>query len=247
MNDNKVVWDICGGLNGSVGLAINYEKYDIYTMDILPKTKDNRKNIVIDLTQEFKVLVKILSKLPKPYAIIGSPPCVAWSRAASMKGGSAGFYNKNGEIKVVLRPEHHFLMKEFNGFLNKEGFRYKFENIRTRAIMGEKMLNNLILIIKYFEPEYWYIENPATSLMWTYIKERWDFETPVYKNLTHYGAYGGISKKPTIFLSNVEMCLSKTPKGFKQKTRWEEILKKNRSDIPPKLIQEIFDNFLNNI
>lgn len=245
--DKKIVWDLFGGLNGSVGLAIGYEDYDIYTIDILPKTKDGRKNITIDLANEnFTEILVDLEDLPSPDIIVASPMCNSFSTASGMKGSGASGWeyildeqgNRTG--KLYIRPKEHF-----------DNSRLKYENALPKAQLGERAIINTIKIIKLFKPKHWYIENPRASLMWKYIEHNLGFKDGV-KNLAHYLSYDedGV-KKPTIFLSNLDLNLKTTKNKAKieinprlKGRRLESKLpSKNKSDIPEKLIQDIFKEF----
>jgi len=67
---------------------------------------------------------------------------------------------------------------------------------------GKPMVDKVFEIIEYFEPKYWWIENPKQSEMWKYIKvikPQYDnFKTFDYCKFSDFGY-----KKPTIFLSNI--------------------------------------------
>lgn len=254
MKKKIIVWDLFGGLNGSVGLALmdreREREIETYTLDILPQTKDGRDNIVANLANEnYKELKEILDTLPKPDIIVASPMCMTWSRASAMKGGSTGWII-NEDDSLSRRPKEHFEDKDINGYkdFKAKGFRYKYDNNMKTADLGQYAIENTIRAIEEYKPKVWYIENPAGSLMWRYIKHNIGFKKSI-KNLVHYGAYGAINKKPTIFLSNIELDLRLCPKnwvGYKGEgaSRWEEIPKKDRSDIPKDLINETLDKFI---
>ncbi len=247
MKAKKVIWDLFGGLNGSLGLAIGYEDYDIYTIDILPKTKDGRENIVIDLaTGTYFDLKEELDKLPKPDIIAASPMCNSFSTASGMKGSGASGWeyvlDENGERteKIYIRPREHF-----------ENSRLKYENAFPKAVLGERAIINTIEIIQEYKPKYWYIENPRGSLIWKYIEGNLGFNKGI-KNLAHYLAYDeDYFKKPTIFLSNINLNLKTTKE--KAKIEINTRLKgrriknkasiKDRSNIPEQLLKDIINKF----
>lgn len=241
MNGKIVVWDICGGINGSVRMALNLQKYDIYTFDKLSETKSGIKNIIIDLTNDINLLIPIFKKYPFPEVILISPPCQSFSMAATGKGGNASYVvNENGSI--TDRPDWHY------GNKNIIKRNYDLVGIKDRRKTGKKIIENSLKIIKIFEPKYWYIENPERSLIWNFIKHNHDdiISGIIYKNITYYNNYGTPYKKPTIFMSNVNLHLKNV--NIKAKLSFEYVSKRNnRSDIPSELIREIFNSFLNNI
>ena len=224
-----IVWDLFGGLNGSVGLSLDPKIYKIYTIDILDETKDGRKNIVIDLADSITMrLFAKLDKLPKPDIIVASPMCQSFSRAAALKGGNAS-WRVNNDVITYRKPEDYI------------NTRYNYTDQLDKAILGETAIQNTISIIRTYKPKHWYIENPASSLIWKLINYNWDFNH--ISNIADYSAYGFISKKPTIFLSNTLLDL-KTSKQ-KSSINTEQISQKQRSDIPKDLIRDIFDQFNN--
>ena len=107
------------------------------------------------------------------------------------------------------------------------------------AIMSKLIVDNTIKTIELYKPKYWYIENPRLSLMWKYINNNKD-----YHNLAIYGAYNHPVKKPTIFLSNLKMDL-KTDTENKKFLKWDKDFtnQEKRSEIPKKLIIDIFNKF----
>jgi len=67
---------------------------------------------------------------------------------------------------------------------------------------GKPMVDRVFEIIEYYEPTYWWIENPKSSMMWKYIREI----RPQYTNHHHfdYCMFSNFGyKKPTTFLSNI--------------------------------------------
>lgn len=226
----KIVWDLFGGLNGSVGSAIGYDKYEIYTFDILPKTKDGRDNIVIDLAMEdTDKLLQLMSKYPKPDIIVSSPICSSFSIATAMKGGNASWkFGLNDKLYYRKPTDYVNVRFNYNTQLNK-------------AKQGAYSIKNTIKLIIKYKPTYWYIENPQTSLIWRYINNNLLFNKG-FKNLTYYGLYGFEAKKPTIFMSNLKLNLKLNDKYSKHKS-FQSHKHLNRSDIPKSLIQEIFKQF----
>ncbi|MGL4616684.1 MAG: C5 methylase (MAV1virus-like) protein [Mycoplasmoidaceae bacterium] len=207
MKKKYVVWDLFGGGQNSVYNAMKKnEKFDIYTFDVTEPTRE--KHFKVDLAQDNIVEVMNSLNVPKPDIILSSTLCQSFSVVLNMKGGGTCFwkYNKN-KNKLILRSK-----KEFEEL--KSGFT---KNLKADvqlfiAKLGKKCIDNTIELISHFNPKYWYIENPRSSLIWKYIiLNRKDFYDPnkFFFNETSYGKYGYLITKPTYFLSNVKMDLLK--------------------------------------
>ncbi len=124
-----------------------------------------------------------------------------------------------------------------------EGKRYKYLSQMRKAETGRLCIENTLKIIGYFKPKYFYIENPAQSLLWEYKKLNLNINKGFY-NKTIYGAYGTDFKKPTTFYSNIKLNLkNKSNKKFKS---FEYASKQgiDRSYVPPALLLEIIDQFM---
>ena len=252
------VWNMFGGLNNSVRIAINdilnpdgkdNEKlYDILTFDILEKDKHGNTNIVLDLTQDFEKLKVILSKFPKPDIITGSPMCNAFSQARRLPNGNHCFV-KDDNGTMLLRTKESLLYEDGR---NKRNGITNYDKMVVTRTNGMKAITNLIRIIEYFKPKYFYIENPKNSMMWDYIRQTLTSSTfnidDLYLNSTYYGNYGSVYVKPTTFLSNINLELNTNTKRKLMFNNTvgvsiDNISKKDRSDIPTKLLQAIFKKF----
>ena len=108
---------------------------------------------------------------------------------------------------------------------------------------GELTVFNTIEIIKRYNPKYFIIENPASGKIWEYIETVIGFNLP-YKNLTRYNNYDYPLQKPTKFASNVYLGLKN--EVMKQEVAWGSFSKdyNERSNIPKKLVDEIFSKIL---
>lgn len=96
----------------------------------------------------------------------------------------------------------------------------KYEDIISRAILGEKCIRNTIALIEHYKPKFWYIENPQQSLMWKWINKNTNFQGVHYMNLALYSNYSSsYPNKPTYFLSNIEMDLKKKVVNCKDKIK----------------------------
>lgn len=112
--------------------------------------------------------------------ITGSPVCLWWSKLRnSWIGRKSKAINPNGEI------------------VKKEDIERDIE------LYGKPMVDKLFEIIEYFEPKYWWIENPQTGRMKDYIKEQY----PEYDNYydIDYCKYSNWGyKKRSRFWTNIE-------------------------------------------
>jgi len=107
--------------------------------------------------------------------IWASPDCRTWSLA------SGGKYRTKKDIMGL-------------------GNKYQDE-----ATMGCNMIRRVIEIIKYFQPDKWYMENPRALLQ--YFPDLCDFikEYGAYRNLVYYGNYGHNCPKATHIWSNMPL------------------------------------------
>lgn len=216
-----------GGGKNSVRKALekNKKKYQIFTFDIVEES-ENFKNLVVDLSQNnivevFQNLIK-QKKIKKPDIIVSSPLCQTFSSAmqsiSNLPDKKGKFFSGNPyrywdyEKKLVKNwPENKQI--KWNGFCGNSYPQGYLQVPISVAELGNRCIENVIQLINFFKPKTWYIENPAKSLIWKYIKYNLKFEFG-YKNIAHYSAYNNnFSKKPTCFLSNVEMKLKKIKKG----------------------------------
>ena len=93
------------------------------------------------------------------------------------------------------------------------GRKLKNGNIMTKEMIdndinlyGKPMVDKVFEIIDYFQPKYYWIENPISSSMWKYIKSKWEFdENEKFVNVDYckYSDFG--YKKPTTFLTNIDV------------------------------------------
>ena len=202
MNKQIVVWDLFGGGQNSVYQSLRENSlFDVWTFDITEPTRE--QHIKQDLT--VNNIIEVLENYPKPDIIVASPLCQSFSQVLQLKGGGTCFWKKENGL-LVERPTAEFeaLKSGFTKYLKAD------KQLQIKRL-GEKCINNTLAIIEHFKPSVWYIENPATSLMWYYIdnnKADWVVTNgPVFKNKTYYNNYGFIIQKATIFLSNIDLHL----------------------------------------
>ena len=135
--------------------------------------------------------------------------------------------------------------KEFYENYNKKCHPVKrrfFEQKETGRIIGESTIGATIVIIEYFNPKVWIIENPQTSKTWEFQENHWCFKG--IKNLTYYSSYDkNFSTKPTIFKSNKSFNL-KTQKIKGNKDHMARGSYGKRSSIPSELIKDIINQSL---
>nr|DAX84179.1 MAG TPA: hypothetical protein [Caudoviricetes sp.] len=101
----------------------------------------------------------------------------------------------------------------------------------------------MIEIIKKYKPKYYIIENPASSKIWEYIEKILGFEIE-HENKTFYNNYDYPIKKPTKFKSNLDLKLK--AENIQSKVKWHDFSNNynKRSNIPLKLVREIFNKVL---
>jgi hypothetical protein len=235
-----IVWALFDSGNGCYKKTANQIGIEIYSIG-LDRENKNEHFINLNLADYSRIfgdnkLFDELDKLPQPDLIIASPPCESWSVASAMNGGNACWKtdqieNLFGEMKGSM-----FTIREHKDF-DKYQF-YPDRQLMTR-INGELCIFNTIEIIRKYKPKYWVIENPAFGKIWEYIEKILGFEIP-YHNQTYYSAYGYDVQKPTRFASNVDLKL-KTEK-IKNKIPFNQTCGyNNRSNIPEKLVEEVFN------
>ena len=240
--DNMIVWALFDSGNGCYKQAADkMEGIELYSigLDIENKSDHFLSVNLADYSYLFgnDILIKELSKLPKPDLIIASPPCESWSVASAMKGGNASWKQEQGDsLFEPQTPLSRFTIREHKDY---EKVQYKFERSLINRINGELCTFNTIKIIKAFKPKYYIIENPASSRMWEYIENVIGFDIP-YENMTYYNNYGYELKKPTKFKSNLDLQLKRdnTHVGYSMPERMHGY--NNRSNIPEKLILDIY-------
>jgi site-specific DNA-cytosine methylase len=132
----------------------------------------------------------------------------------------------------------------------------KDNEYKQQAELGNRLVDKVIEILNYFTPQYWFIENPK-GLMRHYPPLK-DFikRGEHYKTLVYYANYGWKYPKPTDIWANVKMWEDEVPPVMNENTyKWRvddvgrrrryyfsygDNKSKNRSIIPPKLIERIY-------
>tara|TARA_R110002110_G_C13253738_1_gene700211 strand:+ start:181 stop:858 length:678 start_codon:yes stop_codon:yes gene_type:complete len=76
------------------------------------------------------------------------------------------------------------------------------EHLREEQKKHSIYINKTIEIIEYFNPTYYYIENPMYSKIWDYVTNKKYLEKFI---LVDYCAFGYVYKKPTRILTNKDL------------------------------------------
>ncbi|WP_321388975.1 DNA methyltransferase [uncultured Enterococcus sp.] len=244
-----IVWALFDSGNGCYKRsAAKFDDIEIYSigLDIENKNDHFIHLNLADYSYMFgnNEMYETLDKLPKPDLIIASPPCESWSVASAMRGGNASWKREDVsdslfEPQRLPSPFTIRARSEYKRTHNNLSYEKQFVN----RVNGELTAFNTIQIIKKYNPEFFIIENPATSKIWEYIETIIEFELP-YKNLTRYNNYDYPLQKPTKFSSNIQLSLKN--EVIKQEIAWDNFSKSynERSNIPEKLVDEIFGNVL---
>lgn len=238
-----VVWALFDSGNGCykrVAETYRQNEIDLYAIGL---DKENKNSHFINLNlasysfdKRDNPIFNELDKLPKPDLIIASPPCESWSTASSMYEGNACWRRERVQENVEGDIGTPFVVRDFNEY--DEVQYYPYNQLITR-INGELCIFNTIQIIQRYNPTCWVIENPAFGRIWEYAQRVLGFNFP-FENLTYYSDYGFDIKKPTRFSSNIELGLRK--EGNASKISFNQTSGYNfRSNIPLKLIEEIYD------
>ncbi|APJ38694.1 hypothetical protein [Mycoplasmopsis pullorum] len=235
MNSNNkfVIWDLFDDMNRCYYHSLK-DEFEIYSIGIR-KHKENYRQI--DLSILNNQLFEQLNQLPLPDIILASPPCNSWSRA-----NTNTTFVENVEIQEY---KTNISFKNFE-FYDKHNLQAQPSKIRNPISKVKLFLNGFSTalataeIIKYYKPKYFVIENPQSSKIW----KMFNFSQKYIKNLTFYGNYDeNFPKKPTIFLSNIDLNLQiNKVKNYKN---LNSVSRKKRSDIPQSLIKEIVEKFKN--
>lgn len=249
-----IVWALFDSGNGSYTKVLKTMKDKGYNIDYYPIGLDieNKNNhfIEVDLADYSKLfgkdlLFKKLDSFPKPDVIIASPPCESWSIASTMFQGNAcwkqeminGFEKESKTLsKFTIRPYEDY---------NRDNVQFKYERSFFNRINGELTAYNTFKIIDRYKPKVYIIENPLSSRIWNYFENILGFKIP-YDNKTYYGHYDYPIKKPTRFKANIDLDLNYTsykhenPDGRKNLMGYTLQGYNNRSNIPEKLVKDIF-------
>jgi len=255
MKKKMIVWALFDSGNGSYIKAINTlnssgeADIEVYPMGLDIENKNNHF-IPLNLADYSRIfgnnkLFDSLDALPNPDLIIASPPCESWSRACAMANGTA-YWKREDLSDSLFTPQKKpspFTIRPKQDFIDAY-HDYDFEKLHMKRINGELTAFNTIQIIKRYKPQYWIIENPATSKIWEYIQDILGFSIP-YFNLTRYNNYDYPLQKLTKFAGNIFLGLNADIKPAKTTLTNFTKSYNERSNIPQKLLFEIFKTVQN--
>ena len=217
----------------SIGYVASSMGYNVISVDrdLDGKSKiwdyESHNHIKEDImTWEYK-------KYPKHYfkVITASPVCLYWSKLRNSWLG---------------RKSHQITGNKFD-IVTKEHIENDIENY------GKPMVDKIIEIIEYFEPKYWWIENPSTGKMKYYIEEKHSNYNKFYDvDYCKYSDWG--YKKTTRIWTNIKNFNPKKCKNdcnnMKNKKQHIKIVSNlnvgnsrlQSYRIPPNLIKDLLNN-----
>jgi len=118
--------------------------------------------------------------------ITASPVCLYWSKLR---------YTWVGRISPAINPDRSIVKKE--------------DIHRDIELLGKPMVDQVIKIIEYFKPKYWWIENPKSGAMKDYIASKYPQYNKFYDaDYCKYSDWG--YKKSTRFWTNIDNFKAKT-------------------------------------
>lgn len=225
----KIIWSLFDS-ETAMTQELNSDKYKVYSIGLPSDSSITHNFIKINLSK--KSCIKKLEKLPKPNIIFASPPCETWVR---VNIGNVIHYDRN----------HN----EYNLYWQKN---FKPNNYavkhRELRLNGQRTAYWAAKIIKHFNPEFWCIENGASSLIFRYLYKYHNLKG--YRNRTEYSSYDiSFPLKPTIIYSNylmvlankgikTELTISRKGKRYKSLTNYCD-----RSRVPIELYKHLLDYY----
>ncbi|BCK42939.1 DNA methyltransferase [Streptococcus suis] len=249
------VWALFDSGNGSYtkgAATINRSggaNIDIYPIGIDIENKNNHF-INLNLADYGRLfgdntLFDTLDKLPKPDLVIASPPCESWSNASAMIEGNACWKQEDlsDSLFAPQREASMFTIRNKSDY-EQTYINYQYDRQFMKRVNGELCAFNTVEIIKRYNPRYFIIENPASGRLWKYIEDVMGFKLP-YLNITRYNNYDYPLQKPTKFASNIFLGLKTDVKPAKTTLTNFSKSYNERSNIPQKLVIEIFSKIYN--
>ncbi|ENY69126.1 C-5 cytosine-specific DNA methyltransferase [Metamycoplasma auris 15026] len=191
-----------------------------------------------DLALTNEKLIKELKTYPKPDIVLASPPCESFSMADCSCRMSQTYDND----KWIVRSREWYRNRALT--VNVPNKTRDFIKKERNRLNGEGCASGLVHIIETFKPKAYVIENPENSKIWQFFANHWNFKG--FRNITYYYNYNlNFSKKPTCFLSNIQLNLKKqTLKEGYNKTHFLNGNYKQRSSIPSALILDILNQII---
>ncbi len=237
----KLILDLFSG-GKSLSKSLNKEDFEIITLDFEKKYKPDICINILD-NNCIQTIEKYLNGRKIDY-IWASPPCEKWSFACGVKGGNIYFESVKDKGKMV-----DFKIRENFNVNSKYSILKTPEKVKEEAINAMRILDKTFMIINYFKPKHWFVENPK-DFMEIYINKNYKCIT----NLCTYCQYGFEYRKPTTIFSDINLELKSCKignschsnnfycRGKENKIRNSSIKSDyiSRSEVPKDLINEIF-------
>jgi len=167
----------------SIGKECKKRGYEVYSLDkILPNYDKLDKNKKYKSFKHFQedIMNWNYKQYPIGYfdLITASPVCLFWSRLRYTWIGRKIRNKETGKLN-----EKPFTREDIENDINK---------------YGKPMVDKIFEIINYYNPQYWWVENPKSSSMKKYITDK-----PFYDvDYCQYCLWG--YKKPTRFWTNIK-------------------------------------------
>jgi hypothetical protein len=193
MRGKMIVWALFDSETCTVAKAL--PEHEVYSFGIGGGTE----HIHLDLS-DFNTARKELDKYPKPDAIFASPPCESWVGV------------NVGNIKKLCRKYEDPYVGALNMYWKSKWEVYPFMENDERRINGINTAITTARIIQHYKPEFWAIENGASSLIFSYMYKFAGLNG--IKNKCKYCNYGFNVLKPTVIYSNKNLMLNNT-KSFR--------------------------------
>lgn len=241
-----IILDLFSGGKSLSSALSEYENVEIITLDF---DKKYNPDICIDVLDN-NCIEEIEKKLNgrKVDFIWASPPCEKWSFACGVKGGNIYFESIKSKGKMV-----DFKIRENFDTNSKYTILNDSQKVRQEAINAMRIVDKTFMIINYFKPKHWCIENPK-DFMEIYINKNYKCIT----NLCTYCQYGFEYRKPTTIFSDIDLKLKSCRigdschnnnfycRGKENKIRNISIMRNyiERSQVPHKLIITILEEFM---
>lgn len=186
----KIIWSLFDS-ETAITQELNSNDYIVYSIGLPSSSAITDNFIKIDLSK--RSCLRKLDKLPKPDIIFASPPCETW---VTLNIGNVKFFKRNFN-------EHNLYWQK-----NFKGNNYMFKH-RELRLFGQKTAYFTAEIIKKFNPEFWFLENGSSSLIFKYLNKYHNLNGN--QNKTYYSSYDNINfgLKPTTIYSNLKMNLRK--------------------------------------
>ncbi len=236
----QVIWDLFGGGCNSISRCIKNNHWEndyiVYTFDVVDTHEQSFRGqlpekeypfqhyLNIDLSQKYisEIFQNLIdtNQIQKPDIITSSTLCQSFSKVLSMHGGGTCFWKQQ-----VQGDKNSPLVERSVGEFErlKKGFTAKLSADKQLFIkrLGQKCVENTVELIRAFQPTFWYIENPDSSLLFQYLQV--NLHLTGFLNVACFGAYGFEQNKSGGFFSNIEIPLNKQKRPPTYYTAWEEV------------------------